>query len=112
MSPLPLANYNDRPVALYRIYNADTELLYVGVSHSVLRRLDEHLTAKPWWPAVAWISVEHFADRFVAEAAESLAIREERPKYNVHAATPRRVVEYSDCLSLAIRSRQKCRSRK
>jgi predicted GIY-YIG superfamily endonuclease len=69
--------------ALYRLYDADDRLLYVGVTRDVDRRLAAHRNDKPWWPQVARRSVEWFDERGDAAKAETQAIRSETPAYNI-----------------------------
>lgn len=73
----------DTPQALYRFYNRDGRLLYVGITGDIGVRWRAHNKRKPWWTEVATCTVEHFATRADAEAAEITAIRTERPLYNV-----------------------------
>jgi predicted GIY-YIG superfamily endonuclease len=70
-------------VSLYRFYNSTGELLYIGITNRIPRRLDEHGDEKPWYLKVADVKVEHHPDRHAALAAEKSAIKTERPKYNV-----------------------------
>lgn len=68
-------------VALYRHFGADGDLLYVGVSLSVMIRLSTHKRS-PWFVSVATVSIEHFQDRPTALAAELKAIQTEHPMHN------------------------------
>lgn len=68
--------------SLYRFFDAEGTLLYVGLTHRLNDRLTAHKRQKAW-DQVARIDVEHFADRFEAELAEVRAIREESPAWNV-----------------------------
>lgn len=68
--------------ALYRFYNADEALLYVGVTNDPVRRWDQHADAKEWWPQVARKTIEWFEGRAEALAAERTAIRSENPIHN------------------------------
>lgn len=70
--------------ALYRWYDADGVLLYVGISVDVVRRAGQHEISKPWWVEVASATVRHFDSRDEALVAEAEAIKAERPVYNVH----------------------------
>ena len=63
--------------ALYKAY-VDNELVYVGVSKSVLRRVSEH----PWADSTS-IEIEHFATREEAEAEERRVIEQRTPAYNI-----------------------------
>lgn len=69
--------------SLYRFYDASNVLLYIGITNSVPRRLDQHEDEKPWFLTVARVEVEHHPDRQAALDAEKNAIKAERPKYNV-----------------------------
>src|SRR5436190_14951554 len=75
--------------ALYRLYDADDRLLYVGVSNDPPYRMAQHAKDKPWWPTVATQKLEWLDTREEAFDAEKLAIFTERPKYNhVHNPSP------------------------
>lgn len=83
------ARDGDRPSALYRHFDADGNLLYVGVSFDVFNRTSSHLHAAPWRAAIAQITIERFGNRGDALRAEWRAIHTERPKYNIgHAKAP------------------------
>lgn len=69
--------------ALYRFYGAGDELLYIGITNSIPRRLDQHSDSKPWYTEARRITVEHHPTRGDALAAEMAAIKAERPKYNI-----------------------------
>lgn len=69
--------------ALYRHYDADGGLLYVGVSSSPARRMWEHRCRTDWAENTARSSVEWFQTRAAAFAAEAIAIADESPAYNV-----------------------------
>lgn len=69
--------------ALYRFFDKAGTLLYIGISHTIPRRLDQHQDTKPWYHEVARITVEHHPDRAAALGFEERAIKAERPKYNI-----------------------------
>jgi hypothetical protein len=69
--------------SLYRIYNGDQVLLYVGISGSAIKRLSEHRLNQPWANEIATVTLEHFYWRDDAERAEQIAILNEWPIYNV-----------------------------
>lgn len=76
--------------ALYRFYNAADELLYIGITNRIPRRLGQHSDTKPWYTEVATITVEHHPTRMVALNVEKRAIKAEHPRYNVvHNDRPR-----------------------
>ncbi|MFI2761350.1 type II toxin-antitoxin system prevent-host-death family antitoxin [Streptomyces echinatus] len=68
--------------ALYRLYDADGTLLYIGISHDPNARFEQHAKLKDWWPLVAQREVEWFDDRPTAATAEAEAIRSEDPEHN------------------------------
>jgi len=67
---------------LYRCFDANDDLLYVGISWSAPTRFSEHSRQAPWWPEVTTIRLEAFPDRREAEWAEFEAIKTERPRHN------------------------------
>lgn len=67
---------------LYRHFDADDRLLYVGISSDAARRAAEH-GLKPWGPLIHRITVQHYATRKKAEEAERQAIKTEVPIYNI-----------------------------
>lgn len=83
-------------VALYRHYDADGALLYVGASQSPFMRLTQHSSTSPWRFMVAKIEIEWFEAKEEALKAEVEAIRSELPMFNCQhgqrkkGAAPRR----------------------
>lgn len=76
--------------ALYRMFDADGRLLYVGITIDIVSRFRDHRSIKPWWPDIQTIQLEHFPDRPAARAAELKAITTEFPCYNVADTVRRR----------------------
>lgn len=72
-----------RRTAVYRLRDANGELLYVGISWSAAARIAAHRTSQSWWSEVATIDVEEFKSRGAALEAETRAIRTEHPRYNI-----------------------------
>jgi hypothetical protein len=68
---------------LYRHFDAEGVLLYVGESLSTTARLIGHRHKSPWFDEITRVEVEHFPTREAAKAAEDRAIAEEHPKYNI-----------------------------
>jgi hypothetical protein len=68
--------------ALYRHFDADGRLLYVGISIQAFGRLCRHQKGSPWWLKIARVTVEQFGSRSAAEDAELRAIKTELPVYN------------------------------
>lgn len=75
--------------ALYRHFNEQNELLYVGVSNSHLKRLSEHAKRATWASQISLVAVRQFPTRQAALAAERAAIQAERPKFNIVHNGPR-----------------------
>jgi len=81
--PMPAPKQVTDQVALYRCFDRQGRLLYVGISFSALIRLKSHVKQSAWAYKVARIDVEWLADRQRAADAERAAIRAERPMYNI-----------------------------
>lgn len=67
---------------LYRFFDADGQLLYIGKTTNVRARFRAHAD-KEWWGDVADSSLEHYATADAVAAAEVAAIRAEAPRHNV-----------------------------
>lgn len=67
---------------LYRHFDADGRLLYVGISVSTLVRLGSHSSMSPWFRSITTVTIEHFDTRKQAEEAERRAIMLEAPIHN------------------------------
>ncbi|MCC8956130.1 GIY-YIG nuclease family protein [Bradyrhizobium sp. Pear77] len=72
------------PHVVYRLFNRDGELIYIGMTRSFGSRFEQHITRK-WWTEVARIEIEHHPDAISARRAEGAAILIENPKYNIVA---------------------------
>lgn len=77
---------------LYRLYDRDGQLLYIGVTDNVLRRWKEHSKEKFWWDQVHTFTKEEYPDRSSVENAERLAIKTESPTYNIAHAVRKDMV--------------------
>ncbi|MFH8867145.1 GIY-YIG nuclease family protein [Streptomyces griseus] len=73
--------------ALYRLYNAEGKLLYIGISQNPDVRWGQHSTTKPWWGDVEERKVEWHETRPLAAAAEVASIEAEQPLWNSNHAT-------------------------
>ena len=72
------------PTTLYRMYDHDGNLVYVGITSRMNgTRFAQHDRDKSWWQSVSRIDLEHFATRQEALDAERVAIQTERPMRNV-----------------------------
>lgn len=74
-----------KSVAVYRFFDADGSLLYVGMTEHPLVRFAAHRTKAPWWSRVdsTRTTVTWCYTRAAAEKAELKAIADEEPEYNV-----------------------------
>lgn len=98
---------------LYRLFDANDQLLYVGISKSAIHRLHQHLEQQPWGDQVASQRIERFPTRQAVEAAEKQAIEREAPIHNViynkakrftaaSGQNPREVLKVNDVAALGL----------
>ena len=76
----------DQTTDLYRHFDAQGVLLYVGISYGFLARLSQHRKKAPWYDQITSVTVEKCTSREDALARETLAIATEKPLYNVAGA--------------------------
>lgn len=81
-----------RRTALYRLFDAEGRLLYVGIAFDPPDRWRGHAREKSWWPDVVERRVEWHETRHAAGAAEISAIQTEKPLYNVRDAEAEQAV--------------------
>jgi predicted GIY-YIG superfamily endonuclease len=84
--------------SLYRHFDKEGRLLYVGRTNDYARRTGEHAKSKPWWKDVASSTVEHYPTFKALSEAEKRAIETEYPVENDHhnRANPRRRIRKKD----------------
>lgn len=75
--------------ALYRHYDVNGDLLYVGISLDAMRRLMQHRYKSDWYEEICSIDLEWHATREHALEAERQAIEIEDPLFNVQGSTSR-----------------------
>lgn len=69
---------------LYRHFDADGRLLYVGMSLSAVARLSGHKSGRAaWFNAIARVEVENFDSKQDVADAERCAIQTEYPLHNI-----------------------------
>jgi hypothetical protein len=68
--------------ALYRLYDADDALLYVGITKNIVQRWFQHSQTKTWWSQAIRREVAWLDDRPAALLAERRAILAEHPIHN------------------------------
>lgn len=72
----------DQLHVLYRFFDSDGKLLYIGITNNPQRRFQNHRATKPWFAEVAHSTMEYYSSRDDLAAAEAAAIMAELPKYN------------------------------
>jgi hypothetical protein len=70
--------------SLYRHFDVKGNLLYVGISRSILNRTSTHEKGARWWDHIRSMKIEHYSTRELALEAEARAIVDENPEYNLH----------------------------
>ena len=68
---------------LYRHFDSDKKLLYVGISCKVLLRTFLHQNRAKWFEQISMITLEKFSSKKEAKLAEASAIMTENPIYNI-----------------------------
>ena len=72
---------------VYRAYDAQDSLLYVGIARRWPARWQAHAARATWYPEVARLALEAHGTDAAARAAEAAAIRDEQPRYNVRGVS-------------------------
>lgn len=67
---------------LYRLYDVDNNLLYIGISYNLKMRFSKHARTKDWWPQVHKKYIRKYPNRFEAARIEEQAIKKYHPKHN------------------------------
>ncbi|MDV7194650.1 GIY-YIG nuclease family protein [Mycolicibacterium fortuitum] len=75
---------------LYRAYDENCTLLYIGITANPGVRLRKHAEGKDWWGQVTSIQLQHFKTRDALEEAEREAIAAESPVFNTQHNPNRR----------------------
>lgn len=78
---------------LYRFFDKDGVLLYVGITSRGVERVREHAASKSWWDAVANATFEHFEKHDDLLEAERNAVFSGKPQHNIN------LVEETECRS-------------
>jgi hypothetical protein len=80
-APAPLQR-DARKCALYRHYDEDGVLLYIGISYDLVARGRQHAKEAAWIEYAVRVEAEWLPSRDAAEAAERRAIQIEQPVFN------------------------------
>lgn len=74
--------------AVYRAYDAEGTLLYVGCTVALDARMRDHEKNSPWWFFHCHLEVKRFASHKAALAEELRLIQTEHPRWNVRDRSP------------------------
>lgn len=104
-NPTPRAPKAHRAASVYRLYDAEGTLLYIGSAYDPEHRCKSH-SKQAWWPQVARRTEEPCESRGAAYSAEMAAIVAERPRYNAMGPG------YAQPVTPAVRQRNELASRR
>jgi hypothetical protein len=80
---------SDDSCQVYRHFDKNGRLLYVGVSLSAVCRLAQHKTASPWFLKIHRVEIETHLTRRAALDAEREVIANEKPLHNIKLPAPK-----------------------
>lgn len=86
---------------VYRLFDSEGQLLYVGCSDQPWRRVSGH-SHRSWGDRIATVTREAYASRLDALDAEAAAILAEQPAFNVNGKTGGRRAEHGSRLNVVI----------
>jgi hypothetical protein len=78
---------------LYRYFNSEGQLLYVGITGDNTKRQSQHRRNSFWFGEIASATFDHFDNREEALEAEAAAIRYEKPANNIQGIGGMRVLQ-------------------
>jgi predicted GIY-YIG superfamily endonuclease len=84
---------NERRWNLYRCFDADDQLLYIGQTANWTKRRQHHASQSSWWPLVDRVEMQSDMEKAEALEAERLAIFREQPIHNVEGKLAPRDLE-------------------
>lgn len=84
--------------SLYRHFDKDGQLLYVGISLSHVARLAQHRDSSHWYEEITHVTIEWYETRVEAELAETRAIGSEFPKHNKSKVQSEKSLEHLRCM--------------
>lgn len=74
--------------ALYRAFDSEDRLLYVGITDGIDTRFKVHEKSSEWWPLMVRRDIEWFETRRDAMRAEATAIKSDGALYNKQSYGP------------------------
>lgn len=78
-----MSDRRDEPHFLYRVFDDEHALLYVGCTVDPQRRFAEHRSRAPWFARADHVEWEAHPNRIAARRAERETIRREEPEHNL-----------------------------
>jgi hypothetical protein len=78
-----IAELDAMPTALYRHFDHEGRLLYVGISLKAISRTMQHRLGSHWYTNIARIELEWFGSKSAAVDAEKTAVKAEKPLHNI-----------------------------
>jgi len=69
---------------LYRHFDAQGNILYIGISLSAVGRLSQHKDHSHWFKEISKVTIQRFPTREEALKAEQTAVFSENPKCNIN----------------------------
>jgi len=85
---------------VYRLFDADARLIYIGCTYDVESRLKSHRHVMWWAPQIARIKITVHPTKAAAHEVERAAITAEKPRWNVNGKWAARstfgVQDYAD----------------
>jgi hypothetical protein len=106
---------NEKWYCLYRHFDEDGILLYIGISISLIGRIINHRGNSFWFDDVATVTVKRFATKREVLDAEKLAIIKENPKHNIKHSLEKSKAERKESddflrsIFKCLNEREKCR---
>ena len=79
---VPIPSTEKTGFHLYRHFDSEGQLLYVGVSLNALGRLQEHRQTSHWSGSITRVDITHWRSRQDSLLAEQMAIKAEKPLFN------------------------------
>lgn len=73
----------EKETLLYKMFNSDGEIIYIGITCCYEVRMREHRNSKFWWDEVDSITTRKYSNRIKALEAEKRAIKKYNPVYNI-----------------------------
>jgi predicted GIY-YIG superfamily endonuclease len=101
--------YENWQYVVYRAYDADGRLIYIGSTRDVVSRFAQHEMQSWWHELVADVTTVEYPTREAVRAAEIVAIQEEQPAFNTAHTTNGAVLTEAD-VQVARRARREGRT--